>query len=604
MAKVEEVAASRQPVRRRQQSGSFPSIQRPWPATFGSVATHSNILHDIGLCVIGALPFGLLARLLRQPPLLGYIAAGVCIGPHLGFKLIEGQNDIAAISELGLVLLMFLIGAEIDLKKLLAAGPAVVWGGLLQLPLCAVFHLAILWVIPGLGGGLERGYLALLLSLSSTAIVVKLLYEQSELDTLPGRVTLGVLVMQDLWAIVMLVLQPQLEDLSPWPLVKSLLLGLALVAVVLLTGKFALPPLFRWVSRTPELTLLLALAWCVAAAGGSLACGLSKEMGALLAGITISTFPVSLEVVTRILSIRDFFVTLFFVALGLQIPAPTWSVGLGALGCALLVILGRGLVVVPLIRAFTRDNRTAVVTAVNLAQVSEFSLVIAALGLALGHVRPETVGLVTFAMGATAVLSPYLLSRSHRIHKRLDPLLQRLGWRAERDATDEQTHGHGARVLLLGCYRIGRALVDEWLHQAPDRKGELLVVDFSPEALQFLRSRGIRAVFGDLTNLDLIAHLQPEQSEVILCTLTDSILKGSNNRQMLAALKRMAPKARIIVTAERTDEARELFRAGAAYVLMPYVSSGVEVVAQLLQDSPEAHEAQRCEQFARAGRLG
>ena len=563
----------------------------------------SGILHDIGLCVIGALPFGLLAKWLRQPPLLGYIAAGVCIGPHLGLSLIAEQRDIAEIAELGLVLLMFLIGAEIDLKKLLAAGPAVVWGGLLQLPLCAAFHLALLWWIPGLGAGLERGYLALLLSLSSTAIVVKLLYEQSELDTLPGRVTLGILVLQDLWAIVMLVLQPQLAALDLWPLMRSFLLGAALVAVVLAGGKFVLPHLFRWVARSSELTLLVALAWCVAAAGGALGCGLSKEMGALLAGITISTFPSSLEVITRILSIRDFFVTLFFVALGLQIPAPTWGVGLGALGCALLVVLGRLLVVVPLIRAFTRDNRTAVVTAVNLAQVSEFSLVIAALGLTLGHVQPTTVGLVTFAMGATAVLSPYLLARSHRIHQLLEPLLTRLGWRGAATGAEGAGEVHGARVLMLGCYRIGRALIDEWLHRAPDRKHELLVVDFSPEALQFLRQRGIRVVFGDVTNLDLIAHLHPEQCDVILCTLPDTILKGSTNRQMLAALRRLAPDARVLVTAERTEEARELFRAGAANVLMPYVSAGVEVADLLLTLDAAGQDAQRQEQFARAGRV-
>jgi len=251
---------------------------------------------------------------------------------------------------------------------------------------------------------------------------------------------------------------------------------------------------------------------------------------------------------------------------------------------------------------FTRDNRSAVVTAVNLAQVSEFSLVIAALGLALGHVQPATVGLVTFAMGGTAVLSPYLLSRSHQIHKLLSPLLERLGWRSSDRASDQGGQAHGARVLMLGCYRIGRALVDEWLHRAPDRKHELLVVDFSPEALQFLRQRGIRAVFGDVTNLDLIAHLHPEHCEVILCTLPDTILKGSTNRQILAALRRLAPQARILVTAERTEEARELFRAGAANVLMPYVSAGVEVADLLLTLDQDAQDAQRQEQFARAGR--
>lgn len=563
-----------------------------------------SVLHDIGLCVLGALPFGLLAKRLGQPPLLGYIAAGICIGPHLGFGLIAQQSEIAEIAEVGLALLMFLIGAEIDLKKLLAAGPAVLWGGLLQVPLCAAFHFALLWLLPGLGSPLERGYLAVLLSMSSTAIVVKLLYEKSELDTLPGRVTLGILVLQDLWAIVALVVQPQLDHIDLWPLVQSLLLGAGLVAVVLAGGRWLLPLLFRWTARSGELTLLVALAWCVAAGGGALACGLSKEMGALLAGITISTFPSSLEVVTRILSIRDFFVTLFFVALGLQIPAPSLGVGLGALGLAALVVLGRGLVVIPLIRVFAKDNRTAVVTAVNLSQVSEFSLVIASLGLGFGHVRPDTVGLVTFAMGATAVLSPYLLSKSHTIHLRLAPLLQRLGWQGAATADDGHAHGHGGRVLVLGCYRIGRALVDEFLHRAPDRKDELLVVDFSPEARGFLEQRGVRNVFGDATNLDLLAHLGVEHSEIVLCTLPDTILKGSTNRQLLAALRQLAPRARLVVTAEVPAEARELYRQGADHVLLPHVSAGVEVVDALLAAGQDPFAGVRGEQLARAARIG
>ncbi len=562
-----------------------------------------GILHDLGLCVLGALPFGLLARALRQPPLLGYIAAGICIGPHLGLGLIAEKGEIAEVAEVGLALLMFLIGAEIDLRKLFAAGPAVLWGGLLQVPLCALFHFGLLWFVPGLGDSIERGYLAVLLSISSTAIVVKLLYEHSELDTLPGRVTLGILVFQDLYAIIALVVQPQLHDLDLWPLGKSLLLGVGLVGVVLAGGRYGLPVLFRWTARSGELTLLVALAWCVAAAGGALACGLSKEMGALLAGITISTFPSSLEVVTRMLSIRDFFVTLFFVALGLQIPAPTLGIGLGALGCALLVVLGRGLVVIPLIRLFSRDNRTAVVTAVNLSQVSEFSLVIVSIGLTLGHVRADTVGLVTFAMGATAVLSPFLLSRSHRIHVRLTPLMQRLGWRGAATVADTEEQQKGARIVVLGCYRIGRALVDEFLHRAPDRKQELLVVDFSPEARDFLLQRGVPYVFGDATNLELLAHLHVQSSEVLVCTLPDTILKGSTNRQLLAALRRLAPTARIVVAADRPDEARELFRLGADFVLLPYVSAGVEIVDSLLAPGPEVMAAHRASQFARAVRI-
>lgn len=564
----------------------------------------SNLLHDLGICVLGALPGGLLARLLRQPPLLGYIAAGLVIGPTLGLGLIRDQQGIAAIAEAGLVLLMFLIGAEIDLKKLLSAGPAILWGGLLQLPLCALLHLLVLWWLPGLGDARERIYLAVLLSLSSTAIVIKLLYEKFELDTLPGRVTVGILVLQDLWAIVLLMLQPQLDAPDFGPLGTSLLLGVGLVAAVAALGRYLLPSLFLLVSKSTELTLLLALAWCATVAGGALACGLSKEMGALLAGITISTFPRNLDVIARIVSVRDLFVSLFFVTLGLQIPAPTTAAMVGAVGCAFLVVLGRGLVVVPLLRWLARDNRTAVVTAINLVPASEFALVLVALGHGLGHVRNDIVALVTFTMGLTAVLAPYLLGSSHELHVRLQPLLRRFGMgdtdgNAVPDAGDARP-----RVLILGCHWLGRALVDEWLRRVPDRKNDLLVVDFSPEALAFLRQRGVRAVFGDVANVELLTHLHLHDCEAVVLTLPDAILKGSTNAQLLATLRHLAPRARILLTAERPQTAAALLLAGADDVLAPFVGAGVDGVTALLANDPLANRQRRAELLSRVGQNG
>lgn len=559
----------------------------------------SNLLHDLGICVLGALPGGLLARWLRQPPLLGYIAAGLAIGPTLGLGLIHDQQGIAAIAEAGLVLLMFLIGAEIDLKKLLSAGPAILWGGLLQLPACALLHLLVLWWVPGLGDARDRIYLAVLLSLSSTAIVVKLLYEKFELDTLPGRVTVGILVLQDLWAIVLLVLQPQLDAPDLGPLGSSLLLGAGLVAAVVLLGRYLLPPLFLLVSKSTELTLLLALAWCATAAGGALACGLSKEMGALLAGITISTFPRNLDVIARIVSVRDLFVSLFFVTLGLQIPVPTTNAVLGAVGCAALVIVGRAVVVIPMLRWLARDNRTAVVAAVNLVPASEFALVLVALGHGLGHVRSDTVALVTFTMGLTAVLAPYLLGRSHELQRRLQPLLRRLGLPDPGGGAGPTAAHHGPRILVLGCHWLGRALVDEWLRRVPDRKSDLLVVDFSPEALAFLQDRGVRAVFGDVANVDLLSHLHLRDCEAIAVTLPDTILKGSTNAQLLATLRQLAPGARIALTAERPETAAALLLAGADDVLAPFVGAGVDGVTALLSADPIARQQRHADLLAR-----
>ncbi len=563
---------------------------------------HHSLLADIGLCVTAALVMALVARLLRQPPMLGYLAAGVLLGGQVGFGLIEDERRIREIAQLGLVLLLFLIGAEIDLRKLLRAGPAVIGGGLLQVPLCALCLAAMLAPFYLADGGLDLGYAALLLSLSSTAIVVKLLYERNDLDTHAGRITLGILVIQDIWAIGMLVVQPNLANPDLMQLAQSLGAGFGLVALVLAIGKFVLPRAFEPVARSGEMTLLLALTWCALACAGAHLAGLSLEMGALLAGITISSFPVSLEVVTRILSIRDFFVTLFFVTLGLTIPRPTLPVLAAAGGVALAVVASRLLVVVPLIRWFARDARTATVTALNLAQVSEFALVIGAIGLNLGHVRKETIATITIAMFLTAVLAPYLFGRSHAIHVRLALLLRKLGVRGRRRKEAQEESPAPARFLVLGCYHIGRGMVEEWLQRADARKHELHFVDFNPETLRRLQQLGLRCTFGDVSNLELLVHLHPAGSEVIVCSLPDTILKGTSNLQLFAALRRMAPRARIVMTAEREAQARDLYRAGADYVLMPHLAGGAEL-ADLLLFTPPVPPGMAAAQRERVDRL-
>lgn len=552
---------------------------------------HEVLLADIAWCVLGALTMALIARLLRQPPLLGYLAAGVLLGRPIGFALVADADVIESISRLGLVLLLFLIGAEIDLKKLFRAGPAVLGGGLLQAPLNALALFPLVWLCyrtigPAAAGTHDVVYLAAVLALSSTAIIVKLLYERGDLDTLPGRVTIGIVVIQDLWAIVMLVLQPSLSDPALLPLLKSLGLGFGLVVVVFAFGKFVLPRVFALVAHSGELTLLLSLAWCALACAGAQQAGLSLEMGALIAGITISTFPVSLEVVTRILSIRDFFVTLFFVTLGLQIPRPSGDM----LGLAFLltaaVLVTRLVVVVPLIRVFTTDTRTAVVTAINLVPVSEFALVVLALGKKLGHVSTGTIGVATFTMAMTAALSPYLIARSHAIYVALKPLLTRLGLRDPADRREPHPEGKGARFLLLGCYHVGRGFLVEWLRRAPERKKDLHFVDFNPQTHARLQDLGVPVTFGDIANLDLLSHLHPESCEVVVCTLPDSILKGTSSARLLAALRRLAPNAKIVMTAEREHVARELYRAGADYVLLPHLAGGQELADLLLFDPP------------------
>jgi Kef-type K+ transport system membrane component KefB len=282
-----------------------------------------------------------------------------------------------------------------------------VTSGALQFPLCVALGIgfALLLGFPLGGGRFDALYLAVAMAVSSTMIVVKLLYDKYELITLPGRITLGILVFQDVWAIVVLAVQPTLMNPSVGILLASFAKGGLLVLSSLLVSRYALPHVFRFIAKLPEVMLVAALAWCFLVAGAASYLSLSREMGALVAGIAMSTFPYNLDVIAKVVNIRDFFVTLFFVALGMQIPVPTGSAMALAAACSLFLIASRFVTIFPVLYLLKQGTRTSLLPSINTSQMSEFSLVIVAIGLSLGHVQADTVGVLTFVFAITSVVS-------------------------------------------------------------------------------------------------------------------------------------------------------------------------------------------------------
>lgn len=243
-----------------------------------------DLLGDIGLSIAVATGLAFVARGLRQPLILAYIAAGVVLGSQIGFGVIDDDEAIKTISETGLILLLFIIGLEIDVKKLVAAGRPVMFTGLLQVPVCLAlgpgfFTLLAIAGFPFSRGSLDVVYLAAATSLSSTMIVVKLLYDKQELDTLAGRITVGVLIFHDLWAILFVAFQTNLRDPQVLDFLLSVVQGAALVGFSFATSRYVLPILFRYIARTPELVLLASLAWVFVISGLADLAGLSRAMG-------------------------------------------------------------------------------------------------------------------------------------------------------------------------------------------------------------------------------------------------------------------------------------------------------------------------------------
>lgn len=538
-----------------------------------------GILSEIGISILAATALGFVFQFFRQPVILGYLVAGAVIGPEIGLKLVSNPAGIEVISEIGLILLLFIIGLELNPAKLLSSGRQLIYAGVGQFLLSILIGVGFFMMM---GYDLSKGridalYLAMCCALSSTAIVVKILYDKLELDTLPGRISLGILIFQDIWAILILALQPQFTN--PRVLLVFMALGksAALLAIGFLLSKYLLRWVFEKISKTPEMVVAMSIAWCAFMAGMGDWIGLSMEMGALIAGVAISTFPYCIHVTAKVLPLRDFFLTLFFLSIGMKIPVPDAAMLIAAVVIVLFVIASRFLTIYPLLSLAGSGRRTSFIASLNLSQISEFSLVVAALGVDYGHIGQRMMSLVIYAMAVTSVLSSYFINGNHRAYLVFDRFLERMGLPSK---AKEAVTGNVADyypMILLGYHRGARAFIDQMEAIAPDLLKKILVIDFNIEVLRELKARNIKGVFGDISNMDTLGHAHVAAAEIILSTIPDMLLKGTNNHSIVKTCRAMAPNAVIVATADSVVELEVLKTAGANEVFLPYALIGAHL---------------------------
>lgn len=540
----------------------------------------TDLLSAIGICTGAAALIAAVTWRFKQPLIIAYLLTGVIIGPNIGLRWISNQDSIQTVSEIGLILLLFVIGLEIDLRKMASGGAAVLLTGALQVPICVALGFAFFAVfgIRDAPGNSALLYLAACMSLSSTLVVVKILNDKFELDTLPGRITLGVLVIQDLWAVAMLAVQPNVLNPNLVPLLGSLWRGAVLVVLGFALAKYVLPYLFRTVAKAPELVLVSALGWCFFLAGAASLIGLSREMGALIAGVSLSTFPYTTDVVAKAVSIRDFFVTLFFVALGMQITIPSLQVMELSLAASAFVVVSR-VVVVPILYALRLGLRTSIVPAINLAQVSEFSIVIASLGVTMHQISQDvlTIVIVTFAL--TSVVSTYMINFSHRIQHVLATAFKAVGLKDLDSAAekDEQAELHQP-VIFLGFFRDASSILYEFEHEGSADEArqfidKILVIDFNPTVMRELRRRNIKCVYGDIAHADTLRHAGVEHATLVVSSITDDVLRGTSNLRLMNAVHQQAPNARVVLTSDHIPQALSFYENGADFVFVPRLYS-------------------------------
>jgi len=578
-----------------------------------------SLVQDIGIALFLSGLLALVFTRIKLPALAGFIIAGIVAGP-LGLGWVTDPANIDTIAQLGFVLLLFMIGLEIDLTKIASAGRTIIVTGIVQFPLTILFGFLVakllVWV--GLGAGLivdnmTALYVGAVIAGSSTLLVIKLYQDAFELDTTPGRIALGMLVFQDLWATIIILLQPRLEAPELLPILGSFAGILILSGLAVAISRLVLPIMFDWVAKVPEVVLMGAIGWCFAVVllGGSLDAivhvfapdlelylTVSAGMGALIAGATIASLPYSTEIITKVGVVKDFFVTLFFVGLGLGIPQPSGpGVLVVAVVIALAAIVARQIIFFPILYWTGTDQRNAEVSSIRLAQISEFGLVIAFLGLQYGHISREFTAVVVFAFVITALITTPLCRTAYAIHAALMPLLTAIGFKEPPAASDDVGSKH--RLALLGFHRDASSLLANIVDNDPGLVKDTVVIDFNVALHDEIRKTGAHVEYGDLSNVETLRHAGVGEAKLVVATVPDDLLRGIDNRRLVESVRRLNPDAIIIANAVRFDDVADIYAAGANYVYLARLESarGLEsAIGEALNGSLPAYRAAREEE--------
>jgi len=586
------------------------------PAAWAAGGAMPSLVHDIGISLLAAGALGVIFTRLKIPSIAAFLLAGILIGP-IGLKLVTDPENIDTIAQLGFILLLFLIGLEIDFKKILGSGKAIIISGLLQYPLTILFGaLAVkVMILLGIGGAMLSEsphaaiYLGVIIAGSSTLLVVKLFQEHFELDTEPGRLALGMLIFQDIWVIVAILIQPNLQNPEIGMIAMSFLGIILLSLFTVIVALSFVGRAFTWIAKTPEMTLLGALAWCFIVVfvgvnldyifentyGRNFHMAVGSGMAALIAGASIANLPSSTEIITKVATVKDFFITLFFVALGVSIPAPeSMDVIILAVVLAVVAILARQFVFFPLFYWSGVDQRNAQVTSVRLAQISEFGLVIAFLGVQYGHLSPSLTSAVIFAFVITALATPLLYGKAYEVHGWIRPLLEKVGFKAPPELKAEEQSQY--QLALLGFHRDASSLLYNLEQNNLELVNETLVIDFNVALHRAISKCGAQVKYGDLANPETLHHLGLSQAKVIVCTIPDDLLRGIDNRSLVHVVREISPNAVIIANAINIDEVKAVYAAGADYVYMSRLESAhclEDAINEALQDRIEVFRNER-----------
>ena len=521
-----------------------------------------NIFFDIGLIIIVATFLAYIAGLIKQPLVLAYLIGGIIIGP-LGLKLINNSDLIMTLAEIGIAFFLFIVGLEMNLSKMRNLGKPILLAGIGQI----IFTFVLGFLVARLMFDSTTAIIvSLALTFSSTMLVVKLLSDKGEIDTLHGRIAIGILIIQDVVAIFALSFL-QSGNLSAYFAIASIVKGILLFSATFFVSMFVIPPLFRIAAKSQEILFISSVAWLFIVSMFAHYLGFSIAIGAFLAGISLAQLDYRFEIFSKVKSLRDFFSIIFFVSLGMMImPSIPANGAIPIVLLSVFVIVGNPLIVMLIMGLLGFSKKPGFLTGIGIGQASEFSLIIATQAFIIGRISQNALSVVALITAITFVVSSYLIKYDRQIYKGIAGMLSLFEFRKKEIYTLSNAPKDHFDAILFGCDRIGYSI----LSTLRKLKYRFVVVDFNPDIIKSLSAQKINCVYGDFDDVETEHRIDIGKPKLFVSTIPDFTASMKLLRNVRAANKR----AVIFVTATTINDALELYEKGADYVIMPHFLGG------------------------------
>jgi len=529
----------------------------------------SSLFIELGSIIILAAIIGGIIRALKQPLIIGYILTGIIVSPYF-LNFIDSKEIIQTMSHIGIALLLFIVGLSLNLNMLKDVGKISLITGLGQVLFTSIFGFIL---AKSLGFAMiEAMYIAVALTFSSTIIIMKLLSDKGDVDSLYGRISIGFLLVQDLIVVFALIVITAIsqngENLGSVVLITIIKI-IGFIILVLLFSRFILDKIITYVARSQEYLFHFAIAWCLSLSIMFHLLNFSIEIGALLAGITLASTPYKFEITSRMKPLRDFFLILFFVLLGSQMVFSDVSVYFWEIIIfSLFILIGNPLIVIVLMGMMNYSRKNAFLAGLTVAQISEFSLILIGMGISVGHINQEILSIVTVVGLITITGSSYMILYSHKIYPYLSKMLKIFEKRGNKidDLKRHLNHGGQPKIILFGYNRIGFDL----LKSMKKMKKEFQIIDYNPRTVIKLTKEGYDCKFGDASDLELLQELNLHDTRMIISTIPDT----ETNLLLIKEIRSINHDCIVIVMSHKIDEALELYKVGASYVILPHFLGG------------------------------